>query len=65
MPTAAAADTTMADVYLKKLTAFSRILRREGFAVGPAETADAARILTELGMDDKALVQTALRHGVC
>ena len=61
MPTAAAADTTMADVYLKKLTAFSRILRREGFAVGPAETADAARILTELGMADKALVQTALR----
>jgi len=51
----------MTEVYLQKLSAFSRILRREGFAVGPAETADAARILTQLGMADKALVQTALR----
>ena len=61
MPTAAAADTTMTEVYLQKLAAFSRVLRAEGLTVGPAETADAARILTQLGMADKALVQTALR----
>ncbi len=51
----------MTEVYLQKLSAFSRILRKEGLTVGPAETADAARILTALGMEDKALVQTALR----
>jgi len=48
-------------VYLAKLSAFSRMLRLEGLTVGPGETADAARILTELGFADKALVQTALR----
>ena len=48
-------------VYLEKLSAFSRMLRLEGLTVGPGETADAARILTELGFADKALVQTALR----
>ena len=50
-----------ANVYLEKLSAFSRLLRLEGLTVGPGETADAARLLTELGMADKDLVQTALR----
>lgn len=60
---AAAVDTTMDNynVYLEKLSAFSRLLRLEGLTVGPGETADAARLLTEVGMADKALVQTALR----
>ena len=49
------------NVYLEKLAAFSRMLRLEGFTVGPAETADAARILTEVGFGERALVQTALR----
>ena len=35
--------------YLIKLSAFSRMLRLEGLAVGPAETADACRILLFLG----------------
>ena len=56
-------DITMGEpnVYLEKLTAFSRMLRLEGLTVGPSETADAARLLTELGFEDKALVRTALR----
>ena len=41
------------EVYLEKLSAFSRMLRLEGFAVGPQETADACRILVALGFEDK------------
>ena len=37
------------------------MLRREGLSVTPAETADACKILIELGMDDRKLVKTALR----
>ena len=48
-------------VYLEKLSAFSRMLRREGLAVGPSETADAGRILVALGMEDRERVKTALR----
>ena len=48
-------------VYLEKLSAFSRMLRLDGFAIGPQETADAARILTVVGMEDKEQVKTALR----
>ena len=53
----------MADpqVYLEKLSGFSRMLRREGLTVGPQETADAARLLTALGMEDRHQVKTALR----
>ena len=50
-----------AGVYLEKLSGFSRVLRLEGFAIGPAETADAARILTALGLADREQVKTALR----
>jgi len=49
------------EVYLEKLSAFSRMLRLEGFAVGPQETADACRILVALGFEDKQQVKTALR----
>ena len=61
--TAAAAAITMVnpEVYLEKLSAFSRMLRLEGFAVGPAETGDAAKILTALGMTERQQVKTALR----
>ena len=47
-------------VYLEKLSAFSRMLRLEGLAVSPGETADGAKILSVLGMEDRAQVKTAL-----
>ena len=55
------AITTDPGVYLEKLSAFSRLLRLEGLTVGPSETADAAKILTALGLSDRTRVQTALR----
>ncbi len=47
-------------VYLEKLSAFSRMLRREGISVGPQETADACRILALIGFEDKEAVRRAL-----
>ena len=49
------------NVYLEKLSAFSRMLRLEGLTVGPGQTADAARILTQVGFTDRELVKAALR----
>ena len=40
------------EVYLEKMSGFSRMLRLEGFSVGPQETADACRILVTLGFED-------------
>ena len=56
-------DTTMAEpeVYLEKLSAFSRMLRLQGLAVSPKETEDAGRLLITLGMEDRNRVKTALR----
>ena len=53
----------MADpgVYLEKLSAFSRMLSLEGLTVSPQETADAARVLIELGLEDREQVKSALR----
>ena len=51
----------MHEVYLEKLSAFSRILRMEGLPVSPRETEDAAKILTRLGFADRQTVKTALR----
>ena len=53
----------MADgaVYLEKISAFSRLLHMEGLSVSPQETADACRILIELGLQDRQQVKTALR----
>ena len=48
-------------IYLEKLSAFVRILRMEGLVIGTNETADACRVLIELGMDERELVKTALR----
>jgi len=48
-------------VYLEKLTYFSRMLRQEGFAVGPQETADAAQVLIHLGVTDRTQTKAALR----
>ena len=61
--TAAVEDTIMAEpaVYLEKLSAFSRMLRLEGLSVSPKETEDAARILLNLGFEDREQVKTALR----
>ena len=49
------------DVYLEKLSYFSRMLRLEGLSVSPKETEDAARLLIELGLSDREQVKTALR----
>lgn len=56
-------DTTMVEpeVYLEKLSAFSRMLRLEGLSVSPKETEDASRLLITLGLDDRNRVKTALR----
>ena len=59
--TAEAAAMTEPQVYLEKLTAFSRILRLEGLSVSPKETGDAAQVLAALGMEDRCQVKTALR----
>ena len=48
-------------VYLEKLSAFSRMLRLEGLSVSPQETADAAKLLTNLGFSDREQVKNALR----
>ena len=49
------------DVYLEKLSYFSRMLRLEGLPVSPKETEDAAKLLTTLGLWEKEQVKTALR----
>ena len=49
------------EVYLEKLSAFSRMLRLEGLGVSPKETGDASQILIALGMADREQVKTALR----
>ena len=60
---ATAGGTTMVDpdVYLEKMSAFSRMLSLEGLTVSPQETADACRVLIELGLADRHQVKTALR----
>ena len=47
-------------VYLEKMSAFSRMLRLEGLLTSPSETADACRILIEIGLEDKLAVKNAL-----
>ena len=49
------------DVYLEKLSAFSRMLRLQGLAVSPKETEDASKLLISLGLEDRERVKTALR----
>ena len=49
------------EVYLEKLSAFSRMLRLQGLAVSPRETEDAARLLVNLGFENRETVKTALR----
>lgn len=49
------------DVYLEKLSAFSRMLRLEGLSVSPKETEDAGRLLIALGIENREQVKTALR----
>ena len=64
VPAVTAAEViTMAEpeVYLEKLSAFSRMLRLAGLPVSPKETADACEILIQLGFDDREKVKTALR----
>lgn len=47
-------------IYLEKLSIFADLLRREGFAVGLQETADAAQVLRVLDLSDRERVKTAL-----
>lgn len=47
-------------VYLDKMAAFSRMLRLHGISATHAETADACKILIELGMGDREQVKEAL-----
>ena len=47
-------------VYLEKLAAFGKLLRSEGISVTPQETADACRILLQLGFADRNRVKLAL-----
>ena len=49
------------EIYLEKLSAFSRMLRLEGLPISPKETEDAARLLISLGLADRTQVKTALR----
>ena len=49
------------EVYLEKLSAFSRLLRLKGLKAGSGETGDAAQVLTVLGLADRETVKTALR----
>lgn len=49
------------EIYLEKLSAFSRMLRLEGLPISPKETEDAAKLLISLGMADRTQVKTALR----
>ena len=49
------------DVYLEKLSVFSRMLRLQGLAVSPKETEDASRLLIALGLDNREQAKTALR----
>ncbi len=48
-------------VYLEKLSLFSRMLRKEGLLVSPQETTDGAAMLADLGFADREQVKTALR----
>ena len=48
-------------VNLEKVSAFARMLKREGLPVSLRETEDACRILITLGMEDRQQVKTALR----
>lgn len=49
------------EVYLEKISLFSRMLRLQGMIVGPQETADACEILIQLGLEDREQVKVALR----
>ena len=57
-----AEDTTMDDpqVYLEKISAFSRMLRLHGLSCGPQEVADACKILIEIGFEDRELMCQSL-----
>ena len=52
---------TEPEVYLEKLSAFSRMLRLEGLPISPKETSDASQIILALGMENRDRIKTALR----
>ena len=48
-------------VYLEKMSVFSRMLKLEGLPVSPKETEDACKVLISLGLENRETVKTALR----
>ena len=48
-------------VYLEKISVFSRMLKLEGLPVSPKETEDACKVLISLGLENRETVKTALR----
>ena len=48
-------------VYLEKMSVFSRMLKLEGLPVSPKETEDACKVLITLGLENRETVKTALR----
>ena len=60
VPTAEGITMDDPQVYLEKMSAFSRMLRLKGLLTSPSETADACRILIEIGLEDKQSVKKAL-----
>ena len=51
----------MDEVYIEKLSAFGRMLRREGLAAAPRDTEDAARLLAGMDLSNRERVKTALK----
>ena len=47
-------------VYLEKISAFSRMLRLNGLSCGPQEVADACKILIEIGFENRELMCQSL-----
>ena len=51
----------MDEVYIEKLSAFGRMLRREGLAAAHRDTEDAARLLAGMDLSNRERVKTALK----
>lgn len=51
----------MDEVYIEKLSAFGRMLRREGLAAAHRDTEDAARLLAAMDLSNRERVKTALK----
>ena len=57
--------TPLEDAILGRITAFARLLRHHGFAVGLRESADAARLAGSLGVQRPAVLRQAFKALFC